>query len=492
MSDKKIMVALDCGNTSFRTVLGEYENGLIKTQVIRQTPNYMVRIGEYYYWDILYIFNEFKNILKELASSYKRIDSIGVCTWGVDFSYFDENGILLGNPLSYRNTIGEDILSEVSIEERKKLFNQSGILCDKINSVYMMAGIKRSISTIDKMASRCLMIPDILNYFLTGKMINEPSELSTTQLVSARTREISEEICDFFGINPSLFGPIGKHGQVIGNLKKEIAEEIGLAYDIPVICVPSHDTASAVAAIPATEESFGFVSCGTWSLIGTELMEPLITEEVRAASLTNEIGAFNRITLLKNSAGMFIVNHLKKEYDGFLGRKSSWDEIAKMAEDSHSELVMDLNHKDFFNPGVMSKAIWEYLKRTGQVEGAMDWGLIFMAFYRSLALSFADAFEGIERSIGHSLEKIYVVGGGSMSKLLMKLTAGYTGKTIVICYGESTSMGNLMVQLQNFMPDKDLQDLRQIVANSYSTECVTSEALPMDILEKYRSLRDAD
>ena len=136
MSDKKIMVALDCGNTSFRTVLGEYENGLIKTQVIRQTPNYMVRIGEYYYWDILYIFNEFKNILKELASSYKRIDSIGVCTWGVDFSYFDENGILLGNPLSYRNTIGEDILSEVSIEERKKLFNQSGILCDKINSVY--------------------------------------------------------------------------------------------------------------------------------------------------------------------------------------------------------------------------------------------------------------------------------------------------------------------------------------------------------------------
>lgn len=278
---------------------------------------------------------------------------------------------------------------------------------------------------------------------------------------------------------------------MIGNLKKEIAEEIGVAYDIPVICVPSHDTASAVAAIPAKEESFGFVSCGTWSLIGTELMEPLITEEVRAASLTNEIGAFNRTTLLKNSAGMFIVNHLKKEYDGFLGRKSSWDEIAKMAEDSHSELVMDLNHKDFFNPGVMSKAIWEYLKRTGQVEGAMDWGLIFMAFYRSLALSFADAFEGIERSIGHSLEKIYVVGGGSMSKLLMKLTAGYTGKTIVICYGESTSMGNLMVQLQNFMPDKDLQDLRQIVANSYSTECVTSEALPMDILEKYRSLRDA-
>lgn len=488
MSEKKVMVAFDCGNTSFRTVVGEYEDGIIRTKVINQSPNYMVKIGDYFYWDILYIFNEFKSSLRMAVSRYGKIDSVGVATWGVDFAFFDKNGYMLSNPLSYRNVIGEEILSEISEAEQKKLFEQSGILCDKINSAYMMVGIKKRMPYMLKDAFHCLMIPDILNYFLTGKMINEPSELSTTQLMSAKTRMINSDICSYFGIDSSLFGPIGHHGEVIGTLQKEIAHEIGATNEIPVICVPSHDTASAVAAIPAFEEHFAFISCGTWSLIGTELREPLINDAVRKASLTNEIGASGRITLLKNSAGLFIVNRLKKEYELMIGKEISWNELSTMAKNSCSNAVIDLNDSVFFNPENMSRVMWEYLLISGQVEGELDWGVLFMAFYRSLACSFADTINNIEKVVGYKLGRLYIVGGGSMSRLLVEMTAEYTGKTVVICYGESTSMGNLMTQLNSFMPEKNMDDMRRIVAASYKTETVKKECESKEPFKRYRTL----
>ena len=208
---------------------------------------------------------------------------------------------MLSNPLSYRNVIGEEQLSKLDSEDKKQMFYDTGILCDKINSLYMMSGMKEIFPHILSAADKCLMVPDILNYFLTGEMVNEPSELSTTQLMSAKERKISKAVCERFEIDENIFCRIGEHGKAVGRVREDILEEIGVEYNIPVICVPSHDTASAVAAIPALEENFGFISCGTWSLIGTELKEPVCSEEVRKANLTNEVGAFGKITLLKNS-----------------------------------------------------------------------------------------------------------------------------------------------------------------------------------------------
>lgn len=205
MSKEKTMVALDCGNSSFRIVAGRYKEGKIHSEVICQKPNNMTKIGEYYYWDLLRIFNEFKAVLKELVSKDERIDSIGVCTWGVDFAFFDKEGHMLSNPLSYRNMIGEEQLSRLDHEEEKQMFYKTGILCDKINSVYMMAGMKEDFPHIISAADRCLMVPDILNYFLTGEMINEPSELSTTQLMSVRDGKISHAVCEKFGIDKNIF-----------------------------------------------------------------------------------------------------------------------------------------------------------------------------------------------------------------------------------------------------------------------------------------------
>lgn len=470
MSDVKTMVALDCGNSSFRTVLGQYKDGAIETTVINQIPNSMVKIGDYYYWDLLHIFNEFKASLKEIAAKYEKIDSIGICTWGVDFALFDEKGHMLSNPLSYRNVIGEQVLGKLSEDEKVQMFYDTGILCDKINSLYMLSGMKELFPQIMAGAKHCLMVPDILNYFMTGEMVNEPSELSTTQLMDARTRQISEKVCEKFGIDPSLFGPVGRHGEKIGNVRADILEEIGVDYDIPVICVPSHDTASAVAAIPAAEKRFGFISCGTWSLIGTELDEPVCDEKVIEANLTNEVGAFGKITLLKNSAGMFIVNQLKKEYDFLCGRKASWDEISSLAEESDSQAVIDLNDTAFFNPVSMSKAVWEYLVKTGQASGEMQWGVLFKTFYDSLARCYAVTISDIEKITGETFEKVYIVGGGAASRVLLKLTAEHVGKPIVVCYGESTSMGNLAVQLKYFKPELELLDIRKVISGSYSTE----------------------
>lgn len=488
MSDIKTMVALDCGNSSFRIVLGQYKDGKIESTVINQVPNGMVKIGDYYYWDMLRIFNEFKASLKEVASKYEKIDSIGICTWGVDFALFDKEGHMVSNPLSYRNVIGAQVLSKLSNEEKVEMFYDTGILCDKINSLYMMSGMKERFSQIMSIADYCLMIPDILNYFMTGKMLNEPSELSTTQLMDAKTRQVNEKVCEKFGINTKLFGPIGVHGTKIGNVKADILEEIGVDYDIPVICVPSHDTAAAVAAIPATEDQFGFVSCGTWSLIGTELDEPVCNEEVMAANLTNEVGAFGKITLLKNSAGMFIVNQLKKEYDSKCGRKVTWDEISKLAEETDIHSVIDLNAPEFFNPTSMSKAVWKYLLDTDQVSGEMQWSVLFKTFYESLACCYAATIADVETITGKEFEKIYIVGGGAASKVLLRFTAQHVGKPIVVCFGESTSMGNLAVQLKYFKPELDLKGIRAIVSSSYKTEEYIVEKKDEEILAKYKEL----
>lgn len=474
MEKERVMIALDCGNSSFRTVAGIYRDGKIESRVLDQIPNGTVKAGDYYYWDILNIFGKFKESLKKAVKQY-HIESVGICTWGVDFALFDGEGHMLQNPLCYRNTIGERYLEELSAGDREELFFETGILCDKINSVYMLSGMKELFPSIYKAADKCLMIPDILNYFLTGEMVNEPSELSTTQLMDSGTGQISAAVCEKMGIDKKLFARIGRHGERIGSVRRDILKEIGADYEIPVICVPSHDTASAVAAIPVREKNFGFISSGTWSLIGTELDEPVRDRSVMDAGLTNEAGAFGTITLLKNSAGMFVVNLLKKEYETEKGEKVSWEEISKMAEKCSRRENVDLNSPDFFNPFSMSKALWNCLKEKTSVGENMDWGLLFRTFYESLAAAYGETIREIEKATGKELENVYIVGGGSASRILLRLMSEQIGKPIVVCYGESTSMGNLAVQVKYSHPEYTLKDLRSIIRNSYRTEVIKPE-----------------
>ena len=475
----KHMVAFDCGNSSCRVVLGTYDGSRITMEVISQTPNEMIQAGGRFYWDFLAIFQSLKKGLKEAAARVERIDSLGICTWGVDFGLFDADGNLLGAPLSYRNPIGEACLAGIPAEERAQMFQETGILCDKINSVYMLAGMKKHMPARVEAARRLLMVPDILNYLFTGRMVNEPSELSTTQLMDSRTRGISADMCRRFGIPETLFPPLGKHGEAIGNILPEIREELGVDYDIPVVCVPSHDTASAVFAVPAEGEEFLFVSSGTWSLIGTELAQPVINAGVREASLTNEVGAFDRITLLRNNAGMFINQCLKPEYQEQTGTEIGWDAFSEL-ERQHTGPVplFDVNAPRFFSTKSMSGAIRGFLTESGQTAGPASWPTLVRSYQLSLACSYGQVVRSLEALSGKTFPSVYIVGGGSRNARQNQLVADCLGKTVVACSKESTSLGCLAAQIACLEPGISVGSIRRVLRGSIETR----EYLPREDL----------
>lgn len=470
MTEKRTMLAFDCSNSSIRTILGIYDGKKLNMETVLQVPNAMVRAGDTDWWDILAIYSSMVEGLAEAAAQVEKIDSVGICTWGVDFALFTEEGHMLSNPLAYRNPFGEEILNGCSREQKRELFYESGILCDKINSIYMLKAMQKRYPGIYGAARRLLMIPDILNYMLTGVMINEPSELSTTQLMNVSEGRISGDICRKAGIDAGLFGETGRHGEVIGKLLPSVAEQAGIDYEIPVICVPSHDTAAAVLGIPAAEKDFAFISSGTWSLIGSETDEVLVNEQVEAAGLTNELGAFGKITLLKNNMGMFIVQKLRDE----LGGDISWEDFYLLSDPYEGKNVphFDVNDERFFNPDNMGKAVWDSFRRDGKVsaDAAFDTGMVLRSFLESLAASYKESIEQIEKIRGKHFSRIYIAGGGNMNHRLNRLTAAYTGREVVTGSSESTSCGNFLAQIKHFEPDFETEELREIIGRSIETK----------------------
>ncbi|MDR0362926.1 MAG: rhamnulokinase [Planctomycetota bacterium] len=466
------LVAIDCGNSSCRAVLGRFDGSWIAIESVLREENRMIRVGDVFYWDILNIFHNVKRGIAEAAKRAGDIDAIGICTWGVDFALFDAGGGMLANPLSYRNEIGAAQLEAVSGERRRALYEMTGIVCDRINSVYMLQGMRRVMPGVVDCARRLLMVSDILNYFLTGIMANEPSELSTTQLLSARDRQISAEACADLDVDNGLFGYIPEHGSNIGFLLSSVRDELGLANDVPVISVPSHDTAAAVLAVPAGNERFAFVSSGTWSLIGVELEEPVINDAAYRAGLTNEVGAFNRITLLRNHAGLYIIQRLREEYEREFGVGADWDVLLGLAKAYEGEPpIFPVNHGDFFNPTHMAATIWRHLRERFPEQGPEpDWTAILAAYHHSMARSYAEVVKGIEEASGETIERLHIVGGGVKNVLLNQLAANYTGLQVMIGSPDSTSFGNLAAQVKYFEPSLGIRDLRDIVARSIVSE----------------------
>lgn len=253
------LVAFDCGNSSIRTILCHFDGEAVKSEVILQEPNEITEIDGYYYWDMPQIFAILKKGLSMAAERVDRVDSVGVCTWGIDFQPLDEKGEFIEKALCYRNTIGEEQMCRQTQDEQKEMFYRTGILCDKINTVYMLRGMKQHMAEVVKAAKKILLVPDIFVYLFTGKMMNEPSELSTSQMLDVRNLTINKAQCEYAGVSTEIFSEIGEHGKLVGNIKKEILEELGITYEIPFVCVPSHDTACAVMAIPSKEEKYLFL-----------------------------------------------------------------------------------------------------------------------------------------------------------------------------------------------------------------------------------------
>ncbi len=453
-------LAFDCGNSSFRVVLGTFDGTRTNMEVISQVSHNTIEINGLYYWDILHVYEGLKQALKEAYQRTGHIDSIGICTWGVDFGFLDKNGFLLANPLCYRNSIGEEQLSGLSAEEKRWMFDKTGIQNNRINSLYQLTGIKRIMPELFGITSDLLMIPDLLCYFFTGEKYTEFSIASTTQMLDVRSKQYSKDVLDRFGIPQKMLKPLKQHGEVVGMLRQSIAEELRIPV-CPVICVPSHDTACAVAAVPAKEEDFLFISSGTWSLIGTEMQTPAITQEVYERDFANEGGVFNTITLLKNSAGMHILQCIRRDLE-LEGKKYTWDEIVRLARSYQGKpAIFDPNSYELFNPKNMISAIRNLLKDdNATIEQVLS------STYTSLAFTYRKTVEQIQEVTNKDYSSIYVVGGGSQNAYLNQLTSDLTGKKVFSGPKEATSLGNIGVQLVSHIKGFGLADIREMVRNS--------------------------
>ena len=460
----KVYLAADFGGGSGRVIAGWLEDGKLTMEEIHRFGNRQVRLGDHVYWDFPALFEDMKAGLKKAASKGYEVESIGVDTWGVDFGLIDRDGQLLGNPVCYRDarTAGmtEKLFETLNPTEH---YATTGIQVMEINTLAQLLSIKGTAQL--EAAEHLLFMPDLFSYFLTGKATNEYCIASTSELLDAKRREWSWETIEALGLPKRIFGDIVMPGTLRGELRKDIAEETGLK-DVKVIAVGSHDTASAVAAVPAIEGDgpVAFLSSGTWSLLGIELPEPILTEEARQAEFTNEGGVGGRIRFLQNITGLWILQRLMAEWKE-RGEEQTFGELLPAAEQASISSIIPVADAAFTNPPSMEKAISDYCRQSNQPVPQTK-GEFVRCLFQSLAKKYKDAIEGVNGLLPESLKRLHIIGGGSQNGLLNQFTADALGIPVWAGPVEATAMGNILVQAMAAGEVADLAELREVVRRS--------------------------
>ena len=463
----KKMLAIDLGASSGRGIVGTFDGSRLTLTENHRFSNDPVIVNGRMYWDILRIFHEIKQSITKTVLEGDAISSIGIDTWGVDYALIDRFGRMLANPTHYRDTrtkgIADYVNETLSLDE---LYQIAGIQCLDFNTIFQLAADLRDDPDVFARAERMLNIPDLLNYFLTGNMCNEYTILSTGALLDAKERDYAESILARLGIPRRLFGEIVQPGHRVGKLLPQVLEETGQT-DAEVITVASHDTASAVIAVPTEEEDFIYISSGTWSLMGPELRDPLINEQSQRLNLTNEGGAMGTIRFLKNIMGLWLIQESRRQWKRE-GKNYSFAQMEAWAREAQP-LRSFINPDDasFATPGNMPERIREYCRRTGQYV-PQTVGEIVRCIYESLALKYRMTAESIEALMGKPAKVIYVVGGGTKDHFLSQMTADASGIPVSAGPEEATAIGNLMMQLIAAGDVADLQEARRIVSNSFA------------------------
>ncbi len=462
----KKMLSFDFGASSGRAILGTIENGVLKQEEMHRFSNDPVEINGTFHWDVLRLFFEIKQgILKCVNSGHTDIDSIGIDTWGVDVGFLDKNGRLLGNPFHYRDTITEGIVEKATeVMPKIELYAETGIQFMNFNTLFQLHAMKLNDYIPYKNADKMLFVPDLLTYFLTGEKITEYSIASTSQLLNAEQKTWSDEVIKAFEINKDILCDIVKPGTIVGKLTKELADELG-CNQIPVVAVAGHDTASAVAAVPAQGENYGYISCGTWSLLGVEIDKPVTDDDAYNANFTNEGGVFDKIRYLKNIIGLWLIQECKRHWDR-RGVGKSFAELETLARaEQPFKCFIDPTDERFMPPKNMPARIQAYCEETNQPVPENQ-GQIIRCIVESLAMTYRLAFDNLEKQIGRPIDTVNMIGGGIKDKMLCQFTAEATQRKVVAGPTEATAMGNLLMQAYALGEVKDLSELRQIVKNS--------------------------
>lgn len=460
------MLAIDLGASSGRGIVGSFDGERLSLRENHRFSNDPVITNGRMYWDILRIFHEIKQSITQTVLAGDNVRSIGIDTWGVDYALIDRFGRMLANPTHYRDTrtVGITDYFEKTIP-LDRLYEVGGIQCLNFNTIFQLAADLRDDPAALDRADRMLNIPDLLNYFLTGNMVNEYTILSTGALLDAAKRDYAFELTDKLGIPRRLFGEIVQPGYKVGKLLPQVLEETGKT-DADVITVASHDTASAVIAVPTQEKDFIYISSGTWSLMGTELDQPLINERSRALNFTNEGGAMRTIRFLKNIMGLWLIQESRRQWRRE-GKEYSFAQMEAWAKECKPlRSFIDPDDASFAVPGNMPERVREYCRRTGQPVPESV-GEVVRCIYESLALKYRKTAESIEQLMGRQAKVIHVVGGGTKDRFLSQMTADACGIPVAAGPEEATAIGNLMMQAIAAGEVANLNEARQIISASF-------------------------
>ncbi len=458
------LLAIDLGASSGRAMLAQYGGGKITIQELVRFSNDPVMLNGTLYWDFLrFMFNIKKGITAAVNAG--GFDTLGIDTWGVDFGFIDKRGQLLTNPVHYRDKRTDGFKSfPIPMEE---LYRSTGIQQLQINSLYQLGAIAKDQPEVFEDAQKILFMPDLLNYFLCGQMKAEYTMVSTSQLLDAKARDWDFNIIDKVGIPRRLFCGIVQPGTICGPLSPEIREELG-APAADVVCIAAHDTAAAVAAVPTQEKDFIYISSGTWSLLGTELEEPIINDLALKYNFTNEGGVNRSIRFLKNIMGTWIIAEARRQW-AKEGNEYSFGELEKMAQAAEPlQSFIDVDHADFIKPGNMPRRIAEHCKRTGQKVPETP-GEFVRCIDESLAMKYRLAIGHVEDCTGKNYSTVNIVGGGVKSALLCSMTASASNKKVIAGPDEATVFGNVAMQLMAKGVLKDVWEVRRVVAASSET-----------------------
>ena len=459
--------AVDLGATSGRTILGSFGEGKMELRELTRFPNHIIETGGHFFWDIYALYNEIINGLKVVAKEGITIQSIGIDTWGVDFVFIGKDGGLLRNPYCYRDphTVGamEEYFTHIP---KEKVYDITGIQFMNFNSLFQLSTLKRNGCSALEAADKILFIPDALSYMLTGKMVTEYTIASTSQILNPRTKKFEKELLDVVGVKEEQWGRFVFPGEQIGTLTEEIQKMTGLGA-VPVIAVAGHDTASAVAAVPAQNEKFAYLSSGTWSLMGIEVKDAIINQKSYNMNFTNEGGVEGTTRFLKNICGMWLLERCRKEWDAT--QNYSYPELieAALAVPAFRSLI-NPDAPCFANPSSMIEAIRHYCLETNQPVPE-TYGEITRCIFDSLALRYKQVFGYLQDMAPFNIEKLHIIGGGSKNNQLNQFTCNAVGVPVVAGPSEGTAIGNIMLQAKANGLVKDIAEMRQLISTSIET-----------------------
>ncbi len=456
-------LALDLGAESGRAIVGSLADGkLVLTETYR-FPNGPVNILGGLYWDVLRLWEEIKNGITDSAAKHPLV-SLGLDTWGVDFALLDKDGRLLGNPCHYRDTRTDGMLEAAfSRVPRKDIFAQTGIQFMQINTLYQLLSMSIGKNPLLEAAHTFLTIPDLFNYWLSGKTCCEFTNATTTQCFNPFSRSWAFPLLEALGIPTHIFPSVCEPGTSLGLLLPAIARDTG-AGTIPVIAPACHDTGSAVVAVPASNADFVWLSSGTWSILGAEVSQPVLSEKALAYNFTNEGGVFGTWRLSKNIMGLWLEQECKREWN------LSYDELTRLATEAKPFFaVIDPDNDVFLHPGNIPEKIRKFCADTQQPVPETQ-GEVVRVVLESLALKYRIVLERLEELVGKRLDPLHVIGGGVKNHLLNQFSADATGRTVIAGPVEATAIGNILMQAITLGHLGSLRDARSLVRRSFEIE----------------------